>query len=438
MRKIIFFIGCFFTMINTSMALSISCPKVVSPGEIFKIHVEEKQINGLKVKYNFDSGFAFHDVSFNSSWKDYYTGIDGFSVGNVTNQDPISIDIDVKVNMDVQIDKDYNLELVEIAGSDYNYKSINIDNVFCKVRVLSDIKTLDSLIVDNVKLSPNFDKNITSYKATTKNEKVVIKAIASDSNSKIEGDIGEQKLNIGVNTFVVKVISARGNVKEYNIYITRISEKKNNDVTLKRLSLSEGYIDFKSNIFLYSTNVDYVVNKIDVEAIPNSSKARIDIQKPDELVVGDNTINIVVTAEDGTSATYVIIVNRKAKLSSDATIKTLKIKNYEIDFDSNKYDYSLKINGEDKLDIEVILNDINAKYIIYGNNNLKNNSIIEIKVIAEDSSTKVYSINISKLVVSNSNALNNYIKLFSIIGFIILIIMVLLIKILKNKFVKNS
>ena len=104
----------------------------------------------------------------------------------------------------------------------------------------------------------------------------------------------------------------------------------------------------------------------------------------EKIVVGENTVKINVTAEDGTVGTYVIVVNRKEKLSSDNSIKSLVIKGYELDFKSDIYQYNLQIDGEEKLDINIELNDEKAKYKIKGNNNLKNKSIIEIEVTAED------------------------------------------------------
>jgi len=437
MRKIICFIVCFFAVIDTSWALSMNCPEVASPGEIMKVHLEEDSYNGVKAKYNFNSGFVFHDMSLNSFWKSYYDGIGGFSVGNVINQDKLEMNINIKIDMNVQINKDYVLELVDIEANNGEYKSVSLDNLSCRVNIVSDVNTLESLIVDKVTLSPKFDKNVTIYKGTTTDDKIVIKAVASDNNAKIEGDIGEKNLRIGINTFNIKVTSSRGNIREYKVYITRKIDKKSSDVTLKSLTLSEGKLDFKKDTFLYFVDVDYLIDSVEVDAIANDSKAKVEILKDDKLIVGENTINVIVTAEDGTTATYVIVVNRLEKKSEDATIKDINIKNYDINFKSDVYEYQLKIDNEDKLDIEVILNDNKSKYTIKGNNNLKNNSIIEIEVRAENGNTKIYKINIKQLIEDNSMSLNNYVKLIPLILFVVLVIVILIIKVLKSRVVKN-
>ena len=439
MRKIILGVFCFFMMMNSSWAVTLSCPEVASPGEEIKISIKESEYNGLKVKYNFDSNFIYRDMIINSSWSSYYDGVDGFSIGNVNNQDSLVMDINVRVDMNALVNKDYTLELVDIEGNNNEYKSVSLDDVSCIIKLLSDINTLESLVVEGVNLSPKFDKNVFSYSGVTKKDKINIKATLSDIDSKIEGDIGEKTLNIGVNTFIIKVTSPRGNVKEYKLYITREFEKvddkeneKSNDATLKSLSLSNGKINFKSDNFLYNVDVGYDVDNIEVEAIPNDSKAKVEIVRSDVLEVGKNTIEVIVTAEDGTKAIYVVIINRKEKLSSDASIKDLVIKNYDLEFKTDIYNYVLAIDGEKKLDIKVILNDNKAKYTIKGNNDLNGDSIIEIEVIAEDGSSQVYKIDINKLSESNSNIIIQYIKIITLIGFIILIGIVLVIKIIKT------
>lgn len=430
MKKIIFFINCFLLGINNVLALTMTCPEIASPGEVIKVHIEDDKYNGVKSKL--ESDFKYQDITLNNPWKRYYEGYDGFVVGNVSNQDKMLMDIELKIDINKEINKDYTIELSEIVASDNEYKGINLDNLSCKVKLVSDINALDNIEIDGIKLNPKFNKNTYSYEATTKMDKVNIKAILSDKDSKIEGDVGEKKLNLGVNTFNIKVTSARGNIREYKIYITREVEKKSSDVTLKSLSLSSGKIDFDKNKFLYSVDVNYDIDNIEVEAIPNDSKSRIEIEKQDKLLVGKNTINIKVIAEDGSVGTYTIVINRKDKLSGDASIKNLMIKNYNLNFSSDIYNYDLLIDGEERLDIEVILNDEKAKYKIIGNNNLKNNSVIKIEVTAEDGNTLIYKINISKLGETNSNSIINYIQLLPLIIVIILFFTILIVKLIKK------
>ena len=73
----------------------------------------------------------------------------------------------------------------------------------------------------------------------------------------------------------------------------------------------------------------------------------------------------------------------------------MTIKNHSIDFDKKTYKYTIKTK-EKKLDISIILDDRKSEYKISGNKNLKNGSKVLIKVIAEDGSTRTYTLNIEK------------------------------------------
>lgn len=425
-------------MIGDINALSISCPEVISPGEEFIVRVEDDSYNGIKAKFNFSNNFIYQDILVNTPWKVHYDGVKGVVVGNVTNSDNLNMEIKVKANMDLELNKEYTLGLIDIEGNNNKYKSTDQDDLSCGIRVVSDINTLDSLVVDNVNLSPKFDKNVTVYKGITNSDSINIKVSASDKSATIDGDIGKKSLSVGVNAFVIKVTSPRGNKREYKLYITREVDKKSSDITLKSLKLSSGKIEFDKNKFLYMVDVDYDIDKIDIEVIPNDSKARVEINKNDLLVVGENTINVKVIAEDGTSGTYVVVVNRKNKPSSDATIKSLTIKNYDINFKSSINDYKLQIDNEDKLDVNVILNSDKAHYVINGNKDLINGSVIEIVVTSEDDTKNIYKIKIKKASVNNSREINNYLKVVPIVGFIILIILVLVLKLSKSRFIKNK
>ena len=89
---------------------------------------------------------------------------------------------------------------------------------------------------------------------------------------------------------------------------------------------------------------------------------------------------------------------RPIAYSSDSTIKYLEIKGYKIDFDPKKYDYSIKVkNSVKSLDLTVVLNDSNATYEVFGNENFKvGENTVKIVVTAEDGSTSTYTINVER------------------------------------------
>ena len=108
------------------------------------------------------------------------------------------------------------------------------------------------------------------------------------------------------------------------------------------------------------------------------------------------------------------------------TLNNIKIDNYELNFYKDNYEYNLKINNEEKLNISVDV-DSNLKYEISGNTNLKNGSQITIKV-TDSNEESIYKINIKK---DESSALNIW-MIISIICFIIIIVLLVLYIKLKN------
>lgn len=94
--------------------------------------------------------------------------------------------------------------------------------------------------------------------------------------------------------------------------------KKSSDNSLVSLKLSSGTLSpaFKGNVTKYKATVGYDVTKVVVSAKTSSSKATIESVTGNgtvKLNVGENTIKIVVKAENGTKATYTIVVTRKAQ-----------------------------------------------------------------------------------------------------------------------------
>lgn len=427
-------------MINCVDAVVLSCPEIASPLERITCQVNDEEYIGIKAKYSFDDKFIFKEMKDNNSWKKYYTSEFGFSLGNVFDEEKLDISLEFDIASDVMINQDYFVELTDVEVVDFNYNYIKLDNVSSKIKIVSDDNTLSSLDVNGNKID-GFVVDVTSYKISINSDKVLIGAVANEESAVVSGDIGEKSLEYGVNNFVVSVTSVRGNVKDYYLYITRERPliKKDNDFTLKSLRLSNGEeIKLKKDTYLYSVDVDYSIDNIEVEARPNSDKAKVVIERPWGLVVGENNIVVVVTAEDGTIGKYVVKVNRKEKLSNDNTIKELNIKGYEINFESGKFYYELKMNSEKKLDIVVILNDDKAKYQIIGNENLVNDSVISIQVVAEDGSEQAYKIKIIKELFFNSKIVGSGINIIGLIGVVLLIMSVFSVKVVKKKQLKDD
>lgn len=93
---------------------------------------------------------------------------------------------------------------------------------------------------------------------------------------------------------------------------------KSADNSLASLKLSAGKLSptFKGSVTKYTATVDYDVKKVIVSAKANNANATIESVTGDgtvSLKVGENTIEIVVRAENGVKAVYRVVVTRKAQ-----------------------------------------------------------------------------------------------------------------------------
>lgn len=93
--------------------------------------------------------------------------------------------------------------------------------------------------------------------------------------------------------------------------------------------------------------------------------------------------------------TFMPIMNISA-LSNNNYLKSIEIKDYNIDFNKDVLNYTLKIKSISSLEITAKAEDKDAIINIRGNSNLDNGSKIEIVVISADTTQRIYEINIVK------------------------------------------
>ena len=205
--------------------------------------------------------------------------------------------------------------------------------------------------------------------------------------------------------------------------------KKSNNNYLSELKLSNGTLVFDNEKTEYKVTVAYNIEKIEVTTKTEDGKAKFEITGNEELKVGENTITIKVTAEDDSEREYKIEVIRKeqnANLSSNSKLKSLTIKNYNINFSSSVYDYTIKIGNEDRLNITYTTADSKSDVTVTGNENLENGSIIKVTVVAEDGTTTIYKINVEKVNTKN-------VVIISVMAFLLVTLVVLSVILVKSR-----
>lgn len=89
-------------------------------------------------------------------------------------------------------------------------------------------------------------------------------------------------------------------------------------------------------------------------------------------------------------------IPKEEGITGSSNLLDIEITNYNIDFDKGIYEYDLKIQDEDSLEVLPLLEDNTSEYTITGNSGLKDGSVIKINVISVDKKTSVYKINIHK------------------------------------------
>lgn len=259
----------------------------------------------------------------------------------------------------------------------------------------SSINTLKTLKLSSGII--NFKSDINDYVVNVENSVNTIKITSSltDPKAKYVEDYSNKEITLleGNNKVVITVIAENGNENTYTININR--ELSGNNI-LKKLMVDDNEIPLNEQDFSYTYTVENNVVKVNIKAQALDNKAQVEIDRINNLEIGENEIGIYVTAPNGDVSRYTLYITRKPVLSNNAYLKELKIDGYNIAFNQEEKYYNLKIKDEDELVISAISDDEKATVNIDGNKNLINGSIIKIIVKAEDGSINRYFINIEK------------------------------------------
>ncbi len=358
-----------------------------------KAKIEYKLVDPEATSSGFNSGDEF-ELTDNTMTKKLVVSkkLDGFET-------PISSEYVFNLTKHIKSD-DYSLKKVTLNG-----KSIAIKNdlYVYNVNVKYDVEDLKLEVVPNS----------TYAEVTIKTE---LYFDLTDSNKAID--------------FVVK--SEMGTEKEYRIIVIRDDRP---DTSIKSIKLSNGIIELERSVYEYEVNVPYDVNEIKIEVEPNDSNATFNIEKEDNLVVGENIVKINVSNKE-VSSTYTIKINRLEN-SDEATVnlKDLKIEDYDLSFKPSVNEYDLYFDEiPNRLKIKATpVNEKNA-VIIDNNRNLSDGSVVTVRVSQESLGlTKEYILNIHQ----NTARKGTSILLFILIP-LALIILTAIIIIVKKKKKKNN
>lgn len=267
-----------------------------------------------------------------------------------------------------------------------------------------DAKAANETAITNVKVN---DESINCVdlkcNATIDSDTVVIQYALIDPDATSSGFKSGDSFPISSETLVKKLVVTKKVdgletplSSEYTFTITNHHES--DDVSLKKLVFNGKKIDLKKNIFTYNVNVTYKQEEIKIEAEPNSSLAKIELQEEYNFPLDESTkaFDFTLTSESGKEQVYRIIASRETR--PDTTIKSIKLSSGAILIEKGVYDYSVNVPYDvNKLDIEVTTNSDEAYVEIDKEDSLVvGENKVTIKVTNKDLE-QVYNIKVHRL-----------------------------------------
>lgn len=271
----------------------------------------------------------------------------------------------------------------------------------------------------STKYNLDLDSNVTSLK---------VDATLEDSKASFVSGYGPRTvgLNYGANNVLLKVKAENESVRTYTIIVNRKDDRSKNNY-LKSLTISDGALTFSKETLEYNVSVPFDKVRVDVNAIAEDDKSKVVVNNID-LNIGTNVITVLVTAENESVRTYKINVNRlaeAAKMSDNNNVSTIDIIGHDFDFVKDVFEYDITLTNEDKLHFFVELEDEKANYVIDGNENLKDGSVVKVISTSESGEKKEYKFNVSMK--ESDNKFCNKCLLCGIIGFGLGVIVTILI-----------
>ena len=133
-------------------------------------------------------------------------------------------------------------------------------------------------------------------------------------------------LNGGNTQISINVTAEDGTVRTYRVNVVKVYKSSNNN--LSSLTI-EGYeIDFDKNVLEYKITVGSDVTSLNISALVEDYSAWAKIEGNENFQEGENVVTITVYAQDGSTKTYRLLVNKEAE-------KTIVVDDEENNDESN-------------------------------------------------------------------------------------------------------
>ena len=244
--------------------------------------------------------------------------------------------------------------VIEVTAQDGSTKKTYTVTVTRAAAAASTDATLSGLTISAGALSPAFTSAGITYTVSVGNSVtgITVTSTANHAGATITVNTGavtsgsasgSQSLNAGGDTdIVIEVTAQDGSTKKtYTVTVTRAAAAGSTDATLSGLIISHGALSpsFDKDTYTYDVSLPFNIDTVTITPTANDPNATIRVAgdtvasgRPCRgqrlLFMGMNTIDIVVTAEDGaTTETYTVRITRTsyADASGDTTLSGLTI-----------------------------------------------------------------------------------------------------------------
>jgi len=181
----------------------------------------------------------------------------------------------------------------------------------------SSNKVLKDLVVEDYKLTPDFDPENTKYSLTIKSEddKLKIKATPQDENAKVE-ITGNENITVGNTIVKITVTAPDGTARIYTIAVS----KSNGETEKEMLKLSSLKVngatlspEFSRDVTNYEITVDdpTTIKSENIVAVPVDTGVEVTVAEESKTENGEKVITIMLENEDGTkTGVYQIAVKK--------------------------------------------------------------------------------------------------------------------------------
>lgn len=251
---------------------------------------------------------------------------------SVTTTGPVSISTDLKVyEGSVSMDKngtikfkaskagDYDISLISDDG-ETTYKTVTISvnektttakTTTTTTKAKSDNNYLESITVNGEQIE-SFDKTKTKYFVEVENKvkKATIKATSEDDASTVTID-GPKVLEVGDNEYTISVKSESNTTKFYKVIVTRKDKEESSNTDIKSIKIRGYHLNFDKNSKTLYLNIKKEDTELDITVNTKDKKANYDIEGNENLEDG-SVVKIVVTAQNGDTDTYRIIIQKES------------------------------------------------------------------------------------------------------------------------------